>query len=448
MIHKYSIKTLFSITLFSVLTVLAASFSASAQQSRANGSWLDRPLVNWNRAASGFPQLPRPVAVGGAASDSRCFEQIRQPETAAERALTQRGWRLYGATQSFGQTKIVSALSGFDGMCRPLGFQAFVYWEGRYAGTLAPAAMDSRADGALTDFRLISPTNISAEFARYASSDALCCPSKISRVNYTLRRDDVPNTAPVSVMTDAACQTTGQTESPSGGSNADALAGRRWVLTDIGNQRVSADKPFIEFNNQERRVSGDAGCNLFSGGYETSGARLKFTNVAGTLRACIDARANRLETRFLQTLSRVNEFTVTGDTLRLYANNRRANPLLVFRASADTSQQQTASVTGTISYLQRIALPPNAVIKVELLDLSRVGAAQVIAEQTINANGRQVPFDFELRYDPNNINSRSRYVVRAQIYENGRMRFNTTRDYLVITNGNPSRAAIIVTMVR
>ena len=448
MIHKYSIKTLFSITLFSVLTVLAATFSASAQQSVSGGAWLDRPLLNWNRTAGGLPQLPRP-AVGGGMSESRCLDQIRQPETAAERALTRLGWRLYGATQSFGQTQIVTALSGFDGMCRPLQFQAFVYWEGRYAGTLAPAAMDSRADGSLTDFQLVSPTNISAKFVRYASSDALCCPSRISSVYYALRRDDVPTLAPVNATTDQACQTTGQTENPSGGNDADALAGRRWVLIRIGNQRVNADKPFIEFNNQESRVSGDAGCNLFSGGYEMSGAKLKFTNVAGTLRACSDARANRLETRFLQTLSRVTEYVVAGDTLRLYANNRRNNPLLVFRAGADASQQQTASVTGTVAYLQRIALAPNAVIKVELLDVSRAdAAARVVAEQTINANGRQVPFDFELRYDASSINSRSRYAVRAQIYENGRMRFNTTRDYPVITNGNPSRAAIIVTMVR
>lgn len=443
MIYKNAV-----ITLFSVLTIFAAAFSASAQQIGSGGAWLDRPLVNWNRAASGLPQLPRPVAVGGT-SDNRCFEQIRQPETAAERALTKLGWRLYGATQSFEKTQIVTALSGFDGMCRPLAFQAFVYWEGRYVGTLAPARMDSRADGALTDFRLVSPTSVTAEFARYNQSDALCCPSKISRVTYNLRRDDVPTLAPVNVMTDAACQTTGQTENPSGSNNVDALAGRRWVLTDIGNQPVSADKPFIEFNSQERRISGDAGCNLFSGGYEMSGAKLKFTNVAGTLRACVDARASRLETRFLQTLDRVTEYVVAGDTLRLYANNRRNNSLLVFRASADASQQQTASVTGTVSYRQRIALAPDAVVKVQLLDVSRADAAsETIAEQTINAENRQVPFSFELKYDPNAINPRSRYAVRAQIYESGKLRFNSTRLYPVITGGSPNAAQLVLDMVR
>ncbi len=442
MIYKNAI-----ITLFSVLTIFAASFSASAQQTRS-AAWLDRPLVNWNRAAGGLPQLPRTVAAPGAA-DNRCLEQIRQPETAAERVLAQRGWRLYGATQSFGQTRVATALSGFDPMCRPLGFQAFVYREGRYAGTLAPAAMDSRADGALTEIRLVSPTVVSAEFVRYASSDALCCPSKISRVTYNLRRADAPDFAPVNVTTDAACQMTGQTENSSG-NDTDSLFGRRWVLTQIGNQRVSSGRPFVEFNNREKRVSGDAGCNIFSGGFEMSDAALKFSNVASTMRACADAGANRIETRFLQTLDRVTGFAVAGDTLRLYAGSRRNNPLLVFRAdSADGAERKTASVTGTVTYLPRIALSPKAVIEVKLLDVSRADAPSItIAKQTIESNGRQVPFSFQLPYDPSRINPRRRYAVQARILENGRLRFTTTRSYPVITNGSPNTVEVIVNPVR
>lgn len=67
---------------------------------------------------------------------------------------------LYGAVQSYGPTKVVTAMSGFDGMCRPLGYQAFVCWEGRYAGTLSPAAMNSRTDGMLMNIRLVSATPV------------------------------------------------------------------------------------------------------------------------------------------------------------------------------------------------------------------------------------------------------------------------------------------------
>ncbi len=59
-----------------------------------------------------------------------------------------------------------------------------------------------------------------------------------------------------------------------------------------------------------------------------------------------------------------------------------------------------------------------------------------------------MPFDFELKYYPNKINQRNRYAVRAQIYENGKLRFTSTKTYLVITNGNPDKTEIIVDLVK
>ena len=131
----------------------------------------------------------------------RCRDFIRQPDSPAERALVRAGWRLYGSVQSYGLTKVVTALSGVDGRCRPVGYQAFIYWEGRYAGTLAPAAMNSRTDGALTNIRLVSPTRILAEFARYAGADPLCCPTRTTHVAYVVSRDDLPLVAPINIKT-------------------------------------------------------------------------------------------------------------------------------------------------------------------------------------------------------------------------------------------------------
>lgn len=428
--------------LFLISAIFLTTIAASAQTAQTNKSWLDQPLKSWNRTGNNFPTLPRPAAVTDDATMlKRCYEQIRQPSNLAEEAVAKMGWKLYGASQRYGTTQIFTALSGFDGMCRPVGYQAFVYWEGRYAGTLSPAAMDSRSDGALTDFSLNSPTNISAEFVRYNQTDALCCPSRISNVFYELKRDDIPDLVPTLVETNATVQPDNQTND---NSNMNSLFGKRWTLTKIGNQNLSSDKPFIEFNKDEKRISGDAGCNLFSGGFEMNGASLKFSNIAGTLMACADETANRLERNFLQSLGDVTEFEIEGDTLRLFLKNK---PNLIFRAK--NPENKTASVTGTVSYLPRIALAPNAVIKIQLLDVSKADAkSQTIAEQTINAEGRQVPFDFELKYDPNKINQRNRYALRAQIYENGKLRFTSTKSYQVITNGNPDKAEIIVDLAR
>lgn len=227
---------------------------------------------------------------------------------------------------------------------------------------------------------------------------------------------------------------------------ANSLFGKRWILSRIGNEKITADKPFVEFSEEEKRISGDAGCNRFLGGFEMNGTKLKFSNVAGTLMACADEKANRLERNFLQSLNDVNKFEIEGDTLRLFVKNK---PNLVFRANAANTEGKTASVTGKVLYLPRIALAPNAVIKVMLLDISKADAkSTIIAEQTINAENRQVPFDFELKYDPNEINQRSPYAVRAEIYENGKLRFTSTRNYSVITGGNPDKVEIIVDLVQ
>ncbi len=427
-----------------ILFLITAIFLTTISTSAQNKSWLDQPLKGWNRTGNNLPTLPRSSAMSNDTKmDKRCYEQVRQPANTAEEAVAKMGWKLYGASQRYGTTQVFTALSGFDGMCRPTGYQAFVYWEGRYAGTLSPTAMNSRTDGALSNLNLTSPTNISAEFVRYNRTDALCCPSKISNVFYSLRRDDVPDLMPTNVETNATVQPNNQTGNSS---DMNSLFGKRWTLTKIGNQNISSDKPFIEFNEGEKRISGDAGCNLFSGGFEMNGTNLRIPNVAGTLRACAEEQVNRLERNFYQSLDKITRFEISGETLRLYAGNRLE---LVFQNKSQNTETGMASVTGKVLYLPRIALAPNAVIKIQLLDVSKADAtSEIIAEQTINAEGRQVPFDFELKYDPNKINQRSRYAVRAEIYENGKLRFTSTKTYSVITKGNPHNVAVIVDLVK
>lgn len=107
-----------------------------------------------------------------------------------------------------------------------------------------------------------------------------------------------------------------------------------------------------------------------------------------------------------------------------------------------------ASVTGTVAYRQRIALPANAMVQVQLLDISRQDtAATVLGEQTIPANGRQVPFAFEVSYDPTQIQAGHRYAIQARITVDGQLRFLNTSSYPVITNGNPTQVAVLVDAV-
>jgi len=82
---------------------------------------------------------------------------------------------------------------------------------------------------------------------------------------------------------------------------------------------------------------------------------------------------------------------------------------------------------------------------VRLLDVSlQDTASNVIAEDRISAEGKQVPIAFDLAYDPNRIQPRNRYVVRAEIRDGDRLLFTTDTSYPVITQGNPTTGVEVV----
>jgi hypothetical protein len=89
-------------------------------------------------------------------------------------------------------------------MCRPEGFQGFVFVGGVYAGRIAPHDMEPRTDGSPN---ALGPTifladEFQVDFMRYRASDALCCPHGVSSVTYRVTRaNGVPLLVPVSVET-------------------------------------------------------------------------------------------------------------------------------------------------------------------------------------------------------------------------------------------------------
>jgi putative lipoprotein len=106
------------------------------------------------------------------------------------------------------------------------------------------------------------------------------------------------------------------------------------------------------------------------------------------------------------------------------------------------------TVTGTVSYLQRIALPPTAVIIVQLQDTSRAdAAAEVLAEDKITLGNRQVPVSFSLKYDQAKINEKHTYSVSARILVDGQLRFINDQSYPVLTRGNKNQVDLILKQV-
>ncbi len=102
-------------------------------------------------------------------------------------------------------------------------------------------------------------------------------------------------------------------------------------------------------------------------------------------------------------------------------------------------------ITGTVSYRERIALPPDASVQVRLDDVSQPEAApRRIAETTFPTAGKQVPIPFELPYSAADIVAGRRYAVRAKIVADGKTLFSTKTPYPVITRGAPTQLEILV----
>ncbi|WP_017297917.1 YbaY family lipoprotein [Nodosilinea nodulosa] len=111
----------------------------------------------------------------------------------------------------------------------------------------------------------------------------------------------------------------------------------------------------------------------------------------------------------------------------------------------DMALTDAASVTGTVTYLPRVAMPPNAVLEVSLIDVSRADAPAVtLASQSMVFGDRQVPLPFELVYNPDQIDPRFSYAVQARILVDGQLRFTNTSRFAVITQGNPTSVEVRV----
>ena len=117
-----------------------------------------------------------------------------------------------------------------------------------------------------------------------------------------------------------------------------------------------------------------------------------------------------------------------------------AMPGCATRGTPDAGTPEAEGVVkGRVSYRERVALPPDAVVDLWIMDVSSGIVAQVItAEASVPTEGRQVPIPFEVRYDPARIAADHPYGIRAVIRAGGRTMFESEEPVLVITQGNPT----------
>jgi putative lipoprotein len=122
-----------------------------------------------------------------------------------------------------------------------------------------------------------------------------------------------------------------------------------------------------------------------------------------------------------------------------------AMTVMACQSGREWKPSSKAKISGSISYVQKVALPPNATVELRLEDVSRPDAPPIlVAEKKVATQGRQQPIPFQLEYDSTRIQPTHHYAVRASIVSDGAKIFATGSGYPVITGGNPVQIAVLV----
>ncbi|MDA1073735.1 MAG: META domain-containing protein [Proteobacteria bacterium] len=106
------------------------------------------------------------------------------------------------------------------------------------------------------------------------------------------------------------------------------LFGTKWLLREVNGETVTFAEgqkvAFITFMEEEGRIHGFGGCNVFNGSFEIHGEQFTFGPMMSTMMACGE---DDIEPRYLQALEQAERFVVQGSDLIGY---RQTEPVLVF----------------------------------------------------------------------------------------------------------------------
>jgi putative lipoprotein len=119
-------------------------------------------------------------------------------------------------------------------------------------------------------------------------------------------------------------------------------------------------------------------------------------------------------------------------------------PLVVgMMVTPDRALASDKILKGEITYRERIALPPNAQVTVQLADVSLADApAAIIGEQKISPAG-QIPIKFEIKFDPSVIQPNMTYALQARISVDNQLWFITDTRHQVDPLSDASQTIMV-----
>ena len=140
----------------------------------------------------------------------------------------------------------------------------------------------------------------------------------------------------------------------------------------------------------------------------------------------LDPAASGHEARFFTVLEGTRPFAIDDDVLTIGAGDdavrfRRLNAEQVDGAGG------WVVLSGSVTYRQRIALPPGAVVTVALSDVSVADAPSTTVAESVITPEHQVPIPFSLTIERAALVERRTYALSARITVDGVLRWSPTR---------------------
>lgn len=120
--------------------------------------------------------------------------------------------------------------------------------------------------------------------------------------------------------------------------------------------------------------------------------------------------------------------------------------VILFSAAASSLQAETRMIDITVTYRERVALPPDAELDVQLFAKSREeGTGTRLASQRFALEN--VPMEVELSYDPGLIEEAETYVVMATIWSGKQRLFHSDPQQVVFGDTDPDTVNIVLAMI-
>ena len=108
---------------------------------------------------------------------------------------------------------------------------------------------------------------------------------------------------------------------------------------------------------------------------------------------------------------------------------------------------EEAIIKGSAFYLERIALPENAVFEAILEDVSLMDVPAIVLSSVV-IESFTIPVNFSIQYNSDEIKQRHRYNVRGKITVDGRLIFITDTAHPVLTGKEQGELKLRMKMVQ